>query len=244
MRREVYNEMYENENTHWWWVSQRSILRKILNRYISNTKINILEVGCGTGGNLSMLKDYGNLSAMEPDENARKLANSRNICLVKEGTLPNNIPFDETFDLVCMLGVLEHIDDDFGTLKSVKSKLKEKGVLMLTVPAYKFLWGYHDHVCHHKRRYTKKDLTALLSKSGLNIEYVTYYNTFLFPIIAPIKILKKIFGMENDKEGSVPWFPINNLLTKVFSSEKLVLPTLSLPFGVHILVIATNLKNY
>ena len=54
----------------------------------------------------------------------------------------------------------------------------------------------------------------------------------------------RVGGMENDKEGSVPWFPINNLLTKVFSSEKLVLPTLSLPFGVHILVIATNLKNY
>ena len=49
--------------------------------------------------------------------------------------------------------------------------------------------------------------------------------------------------MKNDREGSVPWPPINNLLTKIFSSEKLILPTLSLPFGVHILAIATNSKD-
>ena len=114
---ETYGDLLDKSN-------KQSHLAAILDRNIKHSS-SILEVGCGTGGNLSMLKDYGNLSAMEPDENARKLANSRNICLVKEGTLPNNIPFDETFDLVCMLGVLEHIDDDFGTLKSVKSKLKE-----------------------------------------------------------------------------------------------------------------------
>ena len=249
MKRESYfdldktNEMYNNENTHWWWVSQRKILRKILNRYISNKTKNVLEVGCGTGGNLLMLKEYGNLSAMEPDDDARRFANSKNICLVKKGILPNNIPFDECFDLICMLGVLEHIDNDSETLKSIKNKLKQKGVLVITVPAYKFLWGFQDVVFRHFRRYTKKQLTELFSKSGLKIKYITYYNTFLFPIIATIKILKNILGIKSGNEASMPWIPINNLLTKIFSSEKLILPTLSFPFGVHILVLAMNAED-
>ncbi len=240
MKREAYDEMYKNENTHWWCVSQRKILRKILNQYISNKTKNVLEVGCGTGGNLLMLKEYGDLSAMEPDDEARRLANSKNICLVKKGVLPNNIPFDECFDLICMLGVLEHVDNDLETLKFIKDKLKQKGILVITVPAYKFLWGFHDVIVHHKRRYTKKQLTKLLSKSGLKIKYVTYYNTFLFPIIATIKILKNMLRIKSNNEASMPWIPINNLLTKIFSSEKLILPQLSFPFGVHILILAMN----
>lgn len=240
MKQDAYYEMYKNENTQWWWVSQRKILRKVLNRYISNETKNVLEVGCGTGGNLLMLKEYGDLSAMEPNDDARRLSNSRNICHVKKGVLPNNIPFDECFDLICLLGVLEHVDEDLETLKSIKNKLKQKGVLLITVPAYKFLWGFHDVVVHHKRRYTKKELTELLSKSGLKIKYITYYNTFLFPIIAIIKILKNILGIKKDNESSKPWFPINFLLTKIFSSEKLIIPTLSFPFGVHFLIVATN----
>jgi len=180
---------------------------------------------------------------MELDDEARSMANSRNVCNVKKGKLPNDIPFDNGFDLICMLDVLEHIDDDLATLQSVRDKLNQKGIFLITVPAYKFLWSAHDVVSHHKRRYIRKQLTDLVSKSGLIVKYTTYFNTFLFPVIVIVRTLNNIFGMNSGSDVNLPSNPVNNLLTKIFFSERALLPTISFPFGVSILLIAEKAKD-
>ena len=239
MEQESYNEMHDNEDTHWWFVARRLILKKVLDQYFRDKKLGkVLELGCGSGGNIGMLQTYGNMFAMELDDGARKMANSRNICNVKKGKLPNDIPFDDNFDLICMLDVLEHIDDDLATLQSVRDKLNPKGTLLITVPAYKFLWSNHDVVSHHKRRYTKKHLIDIVSKSGLNIQYSTYFNTFLFPVIAAVRIMNKILGKNSGSDVKMSSSFVNSLLKKIFSSEQAFLPTTSFPFGVSILLIA------
>jgi len=238
MEPEFYEEIYAAEDRYWWFVARRSILKKILDRcYHRQSTGSVLEVGCGSGGNLKLLEAYGRLSAMELDDKARALAASKNICPVRPGRLPDDIPYDETFDLICMLDVLEHIDDDIAALRAVKERLDENGTLLLTVPAYRFLWGPHDVVNHHKRRYTIKELTKVSTKAGLKVKYASYFNSFLFPVIMVSRMLDNI----RHKDGSELRLPpnlVNRFLTTIFAGERLFLPELSFPFGVSIVLVA------
>lgn len=247
MERESYNKMHLNEEAHWWFIARRLILKKILDRYYRNKKPKkVLEVGCGSGGNLTMLKEYGEIFAMELDDDARNIANNRNICNVKKGRLPEDIPFNDGFDLICMLDVLEHIDDDLAALSSVKEKLNQQGKLLITVPAYKFLWSAHDVACHHKRRYTRKQLINLVLKSGLKVQYTSYFNTILFPVIAAVRILNNIFGGSGSSaknDVNLPPTFVNKFLRIIFSAERLILPAMFFPFGVSVLIIAENEKE-
>jgi len=238
MESQFYKEMYAAEEFHWWFVARRTILKKILDRFYNGLESSqVLEVGCGSGGNLNLLGTYGRLYAMELDDEARMMAASRKICPVRPGRLPDDIPYDETFDLICMLDVLEHIDDDLAALQAVRKRLNQEGILLITVPAYRFLWGPHDVINHHKRRYTVKELTKILTKAGLTIRYKSYFNTFLFPVIAASRLLNNIsHGKDSDLKLSSNL--VNRYLTAVFASESLFLPGISFPFGVSIVLVA------
>ena len=239
MQREAFLEMYHNEDHHWWFVSRRKIVQKVLDCYVPpKDSRSILEVGCGSGGNLELLSKYGNLRAVELDDYARGLANKRGICLIEKGFVPDGIPFTETFDLICMLDVLEHIDDDLRTLQEISRRLSPRGKLLITVPAYGFLWSAHDIDLAHKRRYRKKQLIQAVKRAGFSTLYSTYFNTFLFPIIAGTRFLKKALGKKGGTDVNMPSYFMNVLLTKIFSSEKLLIPGISLPVGVSILLVA------
>jgi SAM-dependent methyltransferase len=238
MEQELYDAIQTMEDHHWWFVARRAILKKILNRFYRRQGAGrVLEIGCGSGGNLRLLETYGRLSAMELDDGARALAASRNICPIKPGRLPDDIPYDETFNLICMLDVLEHIDDDLAALRAVGEQLNNEGTLLLTVPAYRFLWGPHDVVNHHKRRYTIKELSTVAAKAGLKIRYASYFNTFLFPMIALSRLLGNIYHKEGSDLG-LPPDPVNRFLAGFFSGERLFLPESSFPFGVSIVLVA------
>ena len=240
MEREAYIEMYASENSHWWFVARRLVLQKIIGHYFADNKqAKVLEVGCGSGGNLRMLSTFGKIFAMELDDEARSMANNKNLCHVKKGKLPNDLPFDESFDLICILDVLEHIDDDLGALKALKNKLNNNANLLITVPAYRFLWSAHDVSNHHKRRYSKQQLMDVVTKSGLKINYITFFNSFLFPVVALVRIVNNIIGKTTGSDVSMPPKLVNNVLKSVFASERLLLPIVSFPFGVSILVIAS-----
>lgn len=197
-------------------------------------------MGCGTGGNLKLLSTYGQVSAIELDDHGRALANKRKICEVKKGWLPSNIPFEKNFDLICMLDVLEHIDNDLLALKSLRKKLNQNGRLLITVPAYQFMWSQHDVVHHHKRRYLKKQLIETLKQSGYKILYTTYFNTFLFPVIAGTRFINTVCRSRENTDVYMPSKYINKLLVRIFSSEQVFIPKISLPFGVSILMLAEN----
>ena len=239
MKQEAYTEMYCVEDEHWWFVTRRMIIKRILDTLLNySITPDILEVGCGTGGNLELLSSYGVIHAIEVDDVARDLANKRNICSVKPGSLPKDIPFTKAFNLICMLDVLEHIDDDLAAIKAIAGKLKKNGKILITVPAYMFMWSSHDVALHHKRRYTKKQLTGVVQSAGLEIIYSTYFNTYLFPLIVLVRILKNLFGKKDGTDVTMPSKLMNNLLKKIFYSERLFIPRMSLPFGISILMMA------
>jgi len=235
----AYEQMAAVEDVHWWFVARRQILSRVIQSLPLPEATQILDVGCGSGGNLPMLKQHGLVKAMEYGEEARQLATARQVAEVKPAHLPDQVPFQgESFDLVVMLDVLEHLDQDTEALQALRPRLKPEGWLLLTVPAYPFLWSRHDQINHHKRRYTQDQLCQVVQQGGYRVHYVSFYNTFLFPIVLIVRSLNKLLRRQEGDDLTLPSPIVNRILTQIFSSEGEFLPRFRFPFGVSLLLIA------
>lgn len=231
--------MEQYEDRHWWFIGRRRIVKSILDRFFKeNRSSRILEIGCGTGGNLALLSSYGQLTAVELNDDAIASATQRNVCPVLKGCLPEPLPITGNFDLICMLDVLEHIDKDTDSLAKVTTHMQSDGLLLITVPAYMFLWSSHDDIHHHKRRYTKSQLEKLIGNSGLKVVYSTYFNTLLFPLAYAAKLMNGLGGRNRSLGVALPSAPVNRVLLRIFQLEIPLLKQVSLPFGVSVLIIA------
>lgn len=239
MDRAVYDRMAEIDEDHWWFTARRKIIDKVIRSQVSPpAKARILEVGCGTGSNLALLKRFGSVEAIEPDDSARALASARGGVEVQGGLLPDGVTLDDAaYDLIAMLDVLEHIPDDGSALKALRSKIRGGGKLLLTVPAMPWLWSAHDAAHHHQRRYTGSSLAAVVRQSGYRIRYQSHFNTVLFPLIALARGIGKLTGKEGG-DDAMPPAPVNKALETLFAAESALLGRFSLPVGVSLILVA------
>jgi len=232
MELSAYESMRDSQDAHWWFVGRRHILRSLINRFVKLPhRATILEAGCGFGGNLSLLEDYGQIHAFEYNDEARAFAAQRTAGSVAFGALPDEIGFnDKQFDLIALLDVLEHIDDDLGSLISLRKRLTDDGSLVITVPAIPALWSDHDVVHHHKRRYSKDMLMRRLAEAGLAPQSVGYFNSLLFPLALAQRLASR-FGKTAPEASPLPPAPLNKLLAGIFSFERTLLGWLKFPVG-------------
>ena len=238
MDRTVYSRLAEVEGEHWWFVARREILADQIARLRLPAGARILEVGCGTGGNLAMLSRFGQVSAIEPDEEARACSAARGFD-VRGGLLPDGLPdFAAPFDLIAALDVIEHVDQDEASVAALSGLLKPGGCFLATAPAYQWMWSRHDELHHHKRRYGLPAFRRLFEDAGLQIVKSTYCNTLLFPPIAAVRLAKQATGNTAGDDDAMPSAPVNALLKRVFATEKTLLRAFDLPFGVSLLVVA------
>ena len=236
----IYERMAEVEEHHWWFASRRTIVEEILRGLALPKDAAILEAGCGTGGNFRMLARHGHVHAMEPSEAARVAASSLGLATVEPGSLPDSIPFPgQSFDLVLMTDVLEHLDDDRASLRELRRRLKPGGWLLLTVPALSWMWSAHDVSHQHRRRYHSAALREVVEAAGYQVRYLSYYNFLLFPMIAGARMVQHVLGASSDGHDlRMPSARVNGLLKRVFSSERHFLGSWSAPIGVSLILLA------
>ena len=235
----IYLQMRQLEDKHWWFVARRKIIASVLKSLQLPVDAQILEVGCGTGGNLAMLQRFGSVTGIEHDESAADLARRRNIAPILPGTLPDDLPaLPGRFDVIALFDVIEHIDEDRDSLVALSALLKPGGRIIATVPAFNFLWSRHDDENQHKRRYRRRTLEQLARESGLGLKYVSYFNTWLFPAVAAVRLFRKLFPYEESwQDMRMPAPLVNQVLQKLFSSERLLLGRASMPFGISLLAV-------
>lgn len=238
MDSQMYQQMMEVEDKHWWFVARRAIIEQVIRKLNLPADAKIFEAGCGTGGNLAMLSRHGRVSAMELNETARTFASELQLGEIQPGLLPDDIPFpDKNFDLIVLLDVLEHVEEDTASLQALFAKLKPSGWLLITVPAYPWLWSQHDDLLHHKRRYLLHHLQQIVGNAGYNVHFVSYFNFVLFPLIAGVRLVQGLFN-KGGNEQSMPPKLVNKILTLLFGLERHLIGSLSLPFGVSLLLLA------
>jgi SAM-dependent methyltransferase len=203
------------------------------------TEANILEAGCGTGGNINALKRFGNVTCIEHDDSAAELARQRQGAVVLSGSLPYGLPeFQTSFDLITLFDVIEHVDEDLASLEVLSRLLKPGGRMVITVPAFNFLWSAHDDENQHKRRYRASDFSALAAQANLTLDYVSYFNFWLFPPVFAVRMFRKIVPYKQAwQDMRLPRPLINQVLRKIFGSEKYAVGRFFLPFGISLIAI-------
>jgi SAM-dependent methyltransferase len=221
MERIIFDRMADLDSRHWWYRARREVLAKLIARKVRPPrKARILEIGCATGHNLRMLARFGEVEAVELDAEARAIATQRLGRPVAEARLPELAGVPEgSYDLVALLDVLEHVEDDRAALASIARRLKPGGALLITVPAFQWMWSVHDEVNHHKRRYTKKTLRAAIDQAGLRADFVGYFNSILFPLAVTGRQIGRLTG-KLDSDDKMPARPVNAFLQAVFALER------------------------
>lgn len=240
MERVVYDRMAELDELHWWYRARRDILASLIERRIGLPgDARILEIGCGTGHNVMMLKRFGEVDAIEIDEAARTIASERLGKPVGSAPLPELTGIaDGAYDMIAILDVLEHVEADRNALESMARKLKPGGRILITVPAHPWMWSAHDVVNHHQRRYTKKALRTVVEQAGLKLEMMSYFNSLLFPLAAAARLAGRVSGKE-DSDDTLPPGPVNKLFNFLFGLERHALGRVPFPPGVSLVAIAS-----
>ncbi len=238
MEQPAYIQMKEKESLHWWFVARRLILSSVIRKLSLPAGAKILEVGCGTGGNLKMLACFGEVYAFEMNPFARKYSEDLNCAEIEFGRCPDQIPFQNLrFDLICIFDVLEHIDRDLETLAMVKKLLTNNGSIVISVPSYEWLYGPHDQFLHHKRRYSKSGLINLIYAAQLKAIKLSYFNSFLFPLALVVRVKDRVIGHSATTALNLPRFFLNEVFKSIFSFERFLLQHLNLPLGLSLLAV-------
>ena len=238
MDRAVFERMAALEEKHWWFAARRNIIQAILSRCATLPDApRILEAGCGTGGNLDLLGGFGTVDAFEFDVAARETAISKSGLAVEYGALPNDIPFaSRSYDAICLFDVLEHIEDDVGSLASLRARLTDGGCIVLTVPAFPALWSRHDERHHHFRRYTSKSLAVVAHSASLRVVQDGYFNTALLPLAVAARTVNGLLKREVADEA-MPGPLVNKGLYSVFSAERHLIGRARMPLGLSLFAI-------
>jgi SAM-dependent methyltransferase len=235
--------MARMEEKYWWHVGRRHIIRRTLERYVGpEASMDIVDVGCGSGRNLELLDQFGHAVGVEPPGPGLDACRERGLGTerVAEGTALS-LPFDEgSFDLACAFDVLEHLDDDGAGLAEMRRVLRPSGLVLLTVPAYRFLWSVHDEALGHRRRYVASELHSLLNRGGFSVIRRSYAISIPLLGIIGFRIAQGLDPTSREKGASYVEVPdwINNLLIGALKVESKLMKAIDLPAGASIIALA------
>ncbi|MBI2105972.1 methyltransferase domain-containing protein [Candidatus Woesearchaeota archaeon] len=235
--KEQYITKYHNlEAFHWWFVSRRDIILRLIKNFPPNYKI--LDLGCSGGILLKEIikRGFSDVIGIDLDKSAIDLAKKQGINAIIADATKTNFK-DETFDLIIASDILEHLEDDNKALNEWNRTLKKSGKIIIFVPAFKFLWRKHDEENQHKRRYSKSDLLSRLKLSGLKVKRISYWN---MSSLLPLIIMKLINSKSEDNLNKTK---INAVLKNIIYLENFIATKFNIPIGVSLFVIAEKIRK-
>ena len=213
------------------------MLLSVSERVLPPAPCRLLDVGCGTGNVLEALGRFGEAVGVEQDPQLRAVGQAAGLD-IRPGALPDVLPVPDGWaDAVLLLDVIEHLDDDLAGLRTARRALRPGGVLVVTVPAYPWLWSGHDVALGHRRRYSARTVRAVLGAAELSVRHVSYFNTLLFPAIAGVRLAKRLAG-GGGHDLHQPGGALNRLLATLFAFERHAVLRPGLPFGSSVLAVA------
>jgi SAM-dependent methyltransferase len=192
MDRDYELQTHRAEDRHWWYRGRRTVLERVIERLDVPAGASILDAGCGSGRNMVELARLGTVTGVELSQTSVELARERSVGEVIEGSVLE-MPFAAgSFQLAVTLDVIEHLQDDVAALTELRRVVAPGGALLVTVPAYQWLWSGHDEINHHHRRYTQRTLRAAAQQAGWTQVRTTYFNSLLLPVAMLLRILERV----------------------------------------------------
>jgi len=244
MDAEAYKEMIELQEEHWWFVARRDVIQSFIKIQMpQGSQSKVLEIGCGVGGNIGLLSQSGHYRGIDMHKPAIDYCSEKYPQFEFQCTRVEDIPQEfssNKFDSIYLLDVLEHIDDQVAILKSTQNYLTQSGKILLTVPAFKFLWSPHDEFVHHVRRYTKADLKKVLEDSGYKVERISYFNSILFPLALIQRLGMRMLNKKLNTHLSTPPTIVNWPFKVIFTQEAWILKRINLPVGLSIIAVVSQ----
>jgi SAM-dependent methyltransferase len=237
MHPDEYVRMHSLEDHYWWFVGRRTLALGLLRRYVK-AQPRILDLGCGTGIISREMGEWADVVSLDMSPIALKFCQGRGLTqLVRaDGTA---LPLaGERADALIGLDIFEHIDDHVKAFQETYRVLEPGGLLVLSVPAFKWLWGPHDVALMHFRRYTKPEVDARLREVGFEIVKSSYSVFFLFPIVAIIRFFEK--RKKGEPKASLAPLPgwVNSVLIRIQAAEAWFIHRVNLPWGSSVVVVA------
>jgi SAM-dependent methyltransferase len=243
MKSELINTEKGLEDSYWWFVGRRIILERFLRLFVRRRRVAV-DVGCGSGRNLQLISGYSDwVMGLDRSPAALELAAARGLPIAcADG---HDLPLaDSSADFLSAFDVIEHLDDDMRALEEFHRVLQREGLLLLTVPAYRFLWSEHDEALMHRRRYVASEIHIKLTRSGFRVLKRSYAVFFLFFPIVFYRLFRGVFPKDAfAPQASHVLLPsyLNNLLIFLLRVEAWMMGAVNLPWGTSIVVLAQKI---
>ena len=237
MYEDNYYQIESFEKNNWWYRARRDLLDKIL-KSLNTLFHNTLDAGCGVGSNFEVLTKYSkNVYGIDISDDAIELCSCKNYRKLTKMSLLD-FKLDVEFDLVACMDVLEHVDDDMEAVKNLSSHIRTNGILIVSVPAHRFLWNDNDRFGGHLRRYALNDVRRIVNANNLTILKLSYWNQFMF-VPSSIYCIVCLLRKERRLKNNLTLIPnvFNEVLYKILKAENRLFIKFGLLEGVSIFCI-------